>query len=171
MQSINHLPLPLGNTIAMKFCMWSAEMSAERSPSKELPRALHCLNQLALFPLCILVRSFSQVNDKQTPSYPHDVKENIFFIAPWSISDAHLPIVCSFGGVQGSAWALWNKLECPGFWHLSIISSVVLHYLFCVHPWALGAHDPLTSLLVLLVCSNKNEVHYLHSLIFRCAFL
>ena len=57
----------------------------------------------------------TQVCDVHGPGHPRGVKENVNHqtrltspIAPWSITDAHVPIVAAFDGGQGSAWAPWQ---------------------------------------------------------------
>ena len=95
-------------------------------------------------------------------------------IAPWSSSDAHMPIVGAFGGGQGSAWAPWllcspirNKLQCavysntflsePSLTSLAIWTTIAVCWIgphgpaFTphVHQWTLVAHNPVRRCSVL----------------------
>lgn len=83
---------------------------------------------LVFFLWCMLVPCVPQISNTHAPSHPRDVKQNVIHqtrppssIAPWSGSDAHMPIVGIFVGGQvsmGTLTGLWlcspicNKLQC-----------------------------------------------------------
>lgn len=83
-------------------------------------RASHCLSQLAFFPECILVPSFSPVSTGHTPGHPQDVKENtIPYTRPLSFHCAVVQFWYShvIAGCQDlSTWTLWPAPICSRLW-------------------------------------------------------
>ena len=97
-------------------------MPETKVSQRNIAQSFNCLCHLILVPECILL--LSQVKKiiiiAHRPSHQHDLKESAnhqkrppSFNASWSSSNAHMPIVDDFRGLQGSARAL---LPVCGFW-------------------------------------------------------